>query len=464
MLVETLDEQIAIGARTVVHLHQHSNELKAQSRARLAKFLQTERDYLTPSEDERVRQLLVSYWHARNALLDTVAQFRRFDADRKDIDRRTRDRVFLVGFTAAVILVDAGRFLRELCKPNPVVKARLNSPEPAFGIPEDAYNIVQDNMTSPVNAWHLYHANKQFNQRQQQLEECAAGNETLSALLKIAGGMAESVRLSKRRYAKARLRIRAGQLSRAVTEDTFGRASGWVIEMCSRAIGKIGVRPGHRPALPMPIREQLGPLLQPGDVIVTRKQYAATNYFLPGYWPHAILYLGDCETLESLGLHEHENMKPRWERLLQIDNGERRRVLEAMADGVRLRSVLSAFSVDAVTVIRPELSLPQRLEGIGRGLFHESKPYDFDFDFTQSHRLVCTEVVYRSYEGIGGMQFRLTPRVGRMTLAAEDLLRMALAGEGFQLVAMCLPGESTLTIGNDAAHKLRRSIGENAGH
>ena len=33
---------------------------------------------------------------------------------------------------------------------------------------------------------------------------------------------------------------------------------------------------------------------RPGDVLVVRKEYAATNYFLPGYWPHAALVIGSA--------------------------------------------------------------------------------------------------------------------------------------------------------------------------
>jgi hypothetical protein len=90
-------------------------------------------------------------------------------------------------------------------------------------------------------------------------------------------------------------------------------------------------------------------------------------------------------------------------------------------------------------------------------LFHEGKPYDFDFDFTRSDRLVCTEVVYRSYEGVGGLRFELTRRAGRLTLAAEDLLNMALERNGFELLAIYAPGRCTRLCTESEAEQVLRS-------
>jgi hypothetical protein len=92
-------------------------------------------------------------------------------------------------------------------------------------------------------------------------------------------------------------------------------------------------------------------------------------------------------------------------------------------------------------------------------MFHEGKSYDFDFDFTRSDRLVCTEVVYRSYEGIGGVRFDLSRRAGRLTLAAEDLLRMALDRNVFEPLAVFAPTRaSSLLSGRDADDALRATM------
>jgi uncharacterized protein YycO len=168
----------------------------------------------------------------------------------------------------------------------------------------------------------------------------------------------------------------------------------------------------------------------PGDVLVTRKEHSLTNYFLPGYWPHAALYLGDG------------------------------RVVEALADGVRERSIDSPFAVDAIATIRPRLTVDQIKEGLDRARCHVGKPYDFDFDFTRADRMVCTEVVYRSYEGIGGVQFELTRRAARQNLSAEDLLNLARRKQFFRsLVVFCPAHGGKLLEENSAEAVFAATIG-----
>jgi hypothetical protein len=107
-----------------------------------------------------------------------------------------------------------------------------------------------------------------------------------------------------------------------------------------------------------------------------------------------------------------------------------------LKDGVRLRALNDTLSVDAVAILRPKLETPLLAKGIARALTHEGKLYDFEFDFFRADRLVCTEVVYRAYDGLGSTKFTLTSRAGRMTLSAEDLIELAMRGEGFEPIAV----------------------------
>lgn len=451
-----LPDALQAHARTVAHLAVYFEELKQAALRLREQFAVRERGFFSPSEDEAARQLLISYWMARSALFEVVISYR----DAESVPPPLQPARFLIGYAAALLLVDAARFLRENYHDQPVIRAKLNEPESHFGIPPESYDTVQRSLTSPVHVWHLYHAVRYQEEQATELHALAA-DPLLAPLVEVVDRLGPRLQVSVYEFAKARIRVRTRQLTNTVRRNLVDRALYGLQKVACLMVTDRFTRLGHQPSLPASVAAELRSLLLPGDVIVNRKEFALTNYFLPGYWPHAALYLGESGDLERLGLREHQELKPRWRRMLELDQHEPGRVLEAMRDGVWLRSVRTPFRADAIAVVRPMLSQQDIAQAIGRGMLHEGKAYDFDFDFTRSDRLVCTEVVYRSYQGIGGMQFPLTRRAGRMTLAAEDLLRLSLAHAGFQPLAAFAPSHADrLLLGRDAESILRDTLQE----
>jgi hypothetical protein len=239
-------------------------------------------------------------------------------------------------------------------------------------------------------------------------------------------------------FTRARLKLRGGQ-ARRLAVGMVGRALYGLQKLVSSMMADVFVRPGHRPCLPDSVAGVLREILAPGDVLVVRKEYALTNYFLPGYWPHAALYLGDAGQLQQLGIADHPSVRPRWGQLTAEQPDSPGRVLEAMKDGVRIRPLASPFGADSVVVLRPRLEEAEIAVALSHGLAHEGKPYDFNFDFTRSDRLVCTEVVYRAYEGVGPIRLELTRRAGRLTLAGSDLVAEGRRRRQFEPVALFAP-------------------------
>ncbi len=451
-----LPDALQAHARTVAHLAVYFEELKQAALRLRDQFNVRERGFFSPTEDEAARQLLISYWMARTALFEVVLDYRGAEVYPAAL-RPTR---FLIGYSAALLLVDAARFLRENYHDQPVIRAKLNEPEPHFGIPPESYDTVQRSLTSPVHVWHLYHAVRYHEEQAGELHALAA-DPLLAPLLDVVDRLGPRLQVSVYEFAKARIRVRTRQLSNVVRRGLIDRALYGLQKVACLMVTERFTRLGHQPALPVSVAEKLRSVLRPGDVIVNRKEFALTNYFLPGYWPHAAFYLGQPADLERLGLREHHELKPRWGRMLELDPHEPGRVLEAMRDGVWLRSLGNPFRADAIAVVRPMLSPEDIAQAIGRGMLHEGKAYDFDFDITRSDRLVCTEVVYRSYQGIGGMQFPLTRRAGRLTLAAEDLLRLSLTQSGFEPLAVYSPHHADqLLHGHEAARILAESLQE----
>ena len=81
-----------------------------------------------------------SYHMARNALLELIQSLR---ADVGSVSTETI-REFLVGYAAAVVLIDAARFLRDLFGPDEIVRRKLNESFDLYGIAAGSFDSIPD--------------------------------------------------------------------------------------------------------------------------------------------------------------------------------------------------------------------------------------------------------------------------------------------------------------------------------
>jgi len=204
------------------------------------------------------------------------------------------------------------------------------------------------------------------------------------------------------------------------------------------------------------LQEQLDPQLEPGDILLSRKNWYLSNVALPGFWPHAILYLGapkkfaaffDVPAVRAwiselageditLAAFLERRWPSRWRTYSMGQHGEPNRVLEAISEGV-VFNTLDHCAGDYLVALRPRLSRLARAKAVLASFHHVGKPYDFDFDFATDHALVCTELVWRAYRqapGKAGLNIGLKRVAGRMTLPANEIARLfALQQAGAQL-------------------------------
>jgi hypothetical protein len=178
-----------------------------------------------------------------------------------------------------------------------------------------------------------------------------------------------------------------------------------------------------------PMLATLRPCLQPGDVLLVRDDSRLTAAILPGFWTHAALFLGGRSDLEVLGLNTHPHVVRHWHKIPE-SAGPMGLVIEALFPCVQLNPLEKCLRVDHLVVLRPTLPASDIASAIGEAMGHLGKPYDFEFDFNNSSRIVCTELVYRSYHSRGAMSFLLTKRLGRFTLTGDDIIAQALDGMG----------------------------------
>jgi hypothetical protein len=190
-------------------------------------------------------------------------------------------------------------------------------------------------------------------------------------------------------------------------------------------------------------KEQLAELrskLKPGDILIERQNWFLSRAFMPGYWAHAALYVGTTNDLVQLGLDRDQRVRAHWKQYALKDaNGHEHLILEAVPQGVRMTTLEHCIGIaDSAAVLRPRVSEGEVREAIGRAFSHLDKSYDFDFDFFSSDKLVCTELVYRSYDGC--VRFPLVDVMGRKTLPPTELVRKFVnerGKPGAQLECIC---------------------------
>jgi hypothetical protein len=188
-------------------------------------------------------------------------------------------------------------------------------------------------------------------------------------------------------------------------------------------------------------------VMQPGDVMLQRREWYVSNVGLPGFWSHAALYIGSAAErraffddpevrgwVKAKGIASGEfddliaTLFPKAAAAARTNaaDGHTARVLEAISEGVSFTSMEHSAAADSLVVLRPKLSKRDRAFALLRAFGYAGRPYDFDFDFQTDAALVCTELIYKAYEpapGFAGIAMKPTEIAGRLAVPANDIAR-----------------------------------------
>ncbi len=391
-----------------------------------------QRGYYLPDEDDRLRNVFAGYLEIREGLKMVLARVEPWIDKKEGLSAEDRLRAFVIGFSAACLLLRSGSYVTRIAEGRPVVTQKLDEAEPRFGIARKSFTEIYQAQSSVQRMWKFYMAWRFYEEYRGRIL-AMADDELVGAVIPIL--KAEEPFMEKRRseYLAKRFRYRLHSFlrrNRSGFENTMFRilqiGGRTVSELRDPMTGLIAL-PKRVPGEPL---EAIRPFLKPGDIIVTRHRDALTNVFLPGFWPHAALYVGE----QSAG----------------------RNVVEAKKDGVLLRELDETLKVDSFVVLRADVDGQVLGEVVSRAMSHVGKLFDFAFNFSQADRLACTALVYRSWHGLGGMEFTLGEQAGRFCLPAEDLIDQTLGGGLFRVVAFFGENCGAVSFDETAASKFRR--------
>jgi hypothetical protein len=401
--LETLSETIRSlmeSASQLQHDAPSASELKAI----------IERGEFRPAEDEAI-----GYWFARflsireslwAAIEDVLTILNKTGTP---IERETELRFFLVGYAAACVLVRIDRIMLFEVAHHSIIQRKLNEAFPEYRIPRKQYTEIFSAFVDQKNVFALRDA-MSFCHKNRRALITLETDPQVGFIAQQLVDLESSLNPSKLSHLKRawsyvshkwrRRGVVSAKYILAKVLEGVGRTASEFVEKENKGVTDA-------------VLYSIAEFLQPGDVIITRHAKALTNFFIPGFWPHAALYVGTTEGRNAKNC-----------------------VLEARKDGVRLRALRDTLSVDAFVVLRPNLDSQCIGKAIERAFMHEGKMYNFDFDFFNSDKVVCTELIYRSYDGLGDLKIPLRERAGRKILSAEDFLDFALGAEIFEPAAI----------------------------
>jgi len=409
-----------------------------------------ERGYYTPGEDERLRAAYVSYLGVRAALWETIQSLlpyielpRKF----KQGDWERHLQAFAIAFTCAAMLLRSGFYLIDMTDERPVVRDKLDEAEPRYNIKRKQFTEIYDSLVSTTRMMRFRNAVSFYQRHEDEIYQ-ALSDGKFDQVAEILKGEEPYLQTKYRKHIKRKARYNLFSLRRrhlsAVSKTMFflfQSLGSDIADLKQPLIKKRGA--GKR--ITDDVRTELMAIVKPGDVFVTRHDDAMSNLFLPGFWPHAALYIGTDQDRAAISVDASDPEH-------QSTPGEVR-FLESKKDGVLVRPAEDTLQIDACVILRPKISPKNLTTALNRALSHSGKLYDFVFDFASADRLACTELIYRTYNGFGGIDLQLIERAGRNCLSAEDLLTQSLKNNWFEVIAIFGVGNDVLSQG-DKAHKV----------
>lgn len=285
---------------------------------------------------------------------------------------------------------------------------------------------------------HLEHAGRAFAARQYQ-KLLRASHPQVFAETPYLGEVVETFEQS---YTRAKRRMTGGG-PRMLAENAFeilrGAAQSAWLPLQTEVADFLGdtrvFRDEHEALITTAQVHEAVALARPGDIIVERRNWYLSNVGLPGFWPHAALFLGTPDDLAAT-FDEDSDVRAAyggsftaalergypaaWASYVSNDAaGHPRRIIEAVSEGVVFASAEHSLGADYIACMRPLRPNREAAMAIERAFAYAGRPYDFDFDFHTDAALVCSELVYKAWEprdGMAGVRLELVEMLGRPTL------------------------------------------------
>jgi hypothetical protein len=408
-------------------------------------------EYFTNKQYDEIERLYFRYTLCTRSLLDIVNAYKDF-SNRPKYNNNVQ--AFILGYCATLTIYKYSAELILFTANNQLLIDKLNEEYPRTDIKKDGLDYILSNLTNPDYLNNIDIANEFYHRQLKENEDLYNSTEfspIIEELIKITSELSNTYENHKKTILDGYtiLPLEAADIMQVTTieetvNDMIDAAGGQlkaIQEFLFTSMANIrmplidGIKFNRRQ------KKSIKRSLKPGDIILTYSSGYLSNIFLPGYFKHVFTYTGIQNKIKNKYLSDIR-LKPNQESLIKSDHD----IIEANSDGVvttKLDSYMNGYA-NRIIAFRPELS-DNDIRTIMNSLYSFlGMDYDFNFDLTNGEKQTCSEIIYRSYNGIGKIDLDLEEIFGTTTLSGDLLLQYFMNDSTTQLIFLAVENERKL--------------------
>ena len=168
--------------------------------------------------------------------------------------------------------------------------------------------------------------------------------------------------------------------------------------------------------------------LEPGDILLKRNDWQATNLGISGFWTHTGLFIGNLEKMDKY-FSDVEELKGKKfsERLKELNleaynrllNESDFSVIESIEEGVVIKPIKNIAKVDYFSAVRPRVSKEEKMKAIMNAYGFLGKPYDFYINIDSNDAFLCTALITKSFEN--SIKFQVEEKLGKRVILPNSI-------------------------------------------
>jgi len=170
--------------------------------------------------------------------------------------------------------------------------------------------------------------------------------------------------------------------------------------------------------------------LEPGDILLKRNDWQATNLGISGFWTHTGLFIGDLEKMDKYfsdveelkGKRFSDNLKKlNLEAYNSLLNKSELSVIESIEEGVVVKPISNIAKVDYFSAVRPRVSKEEKMKAIMKAYGFLGRPYDFFINMDSNDAFICTELIAKSFES--SINFEVEDKLGKKVILPNTIAK-----------------------------------------